>query len=70
MSLNNIKAERARYGYTREDVAKMVGVSKNSVKNWEDDIGTCKGAHLLILSNVFGVSVDYLLGITDERARR
>lgn len=69
MSLNNIKAERARYGYTLEDVAKMLGVSKATVKNWEDDIGTCKGVHLLSLSNVFGVSVDYLLGVSDKRVR-
>lgn len=69
MSLNNIKAERARYGYTLEDVAKKLGVSKNTVRNWEDDIGTCKGAHLLSLSNVFGVSVDYLLGVSDKRVR-
>lgn len=69
MSLNNIKAERARYGYTLEDVAKMLGVSRATVKNWEDDIGTCKGVHLLSLSNVFGVSVDYLLGVSDKRVR-
>lgn len=69
MSLNNIKAERARYGYTLDDVAQMLGVSKNTVRNWEDDIGTCKGAHLLGLANVFGVSVDYLLGISDKRVR-
>lgn len=69
MTTNNIRAERARYGYTRDEVAKMLGVSKNTVKNWEDDIGTCKGVHLLSLSNVFGVSVDYLLGVTEKRLR-
>ncbi len=69
MSLNNIKAERARYGYTLDDVAQMLGVSKNTVRNWEDDIGTCKGVHLLSLANVFGVSVDYLLGVSDKRVR-
>lgn len=69
MTTNNIRAERARYGYTRDEVAKMLGVSKNTVKNWEDDIGTCKGIYLLSLSNVFGVSVDYLLGVTEKRLR-
>lgn len=69
MSLNNIKAERVRYGYSRDEVAQMLGVSKNTIKNWEDDIGTCKGSYLLSLSNVFGVSVDYLLGISDRRVR-
>lgn len=70
MAPNNIKAECARFGYTRADIAQMLGVSKNSIKNWEEDIGTCKGAHLLSLSNIFGVSVDYLLGVSDERLRR
>jgi transcriptional regulator with XRE-family HTH domain len=65
--INNLKAERARYGWTCEEVAKMLGVHENTVQNWEKDIGTCKGTTLLSLSNIFGVSVDYLLGISDER---
>lgn len=67
---NNLKAERVRYGWTCEDVAKMLDVHENTVQNWERDIGNCKGATLLALSNIYGVSVDYLLGITDERKRR
>ena len=65
--INNLKAERALYGWTCEEVAKMLGVHENTVQNWEKDIGTCKGTTLLSLSNIFGVSVDYLLGISDER---
>lgn len=65
--INNLKAERARYGWTCEEVAKMLGVHENTVQNWEKDIGTCKGTTLLSLSNIFGVSVDYLLGLSDER---
>ena len=65
--INNLKAERARYGWTCEEVAKMLGVHENTVQNWEKDIGTCKGTTLLSLSSIFGVSVDYLLGISDER---
>lgn len=69
MALNNIKAERARYGYSRVEVAQMLGVSENTIVNWEKDIGTCKGLYLLGLSNIFGVSVDYLLGLTEKRLR-
>ena len=70
VKINNLKAERARYGWTCEDVAKMCGVHEKTVQNWERDIGSCKGSTLLELSNIFGVSVDYLLGLSDEKARR
>lgn len=70
MAGNNIKAERARYGYTQRELAKMLGVSYVSVKNWEKDIGSCKVSNILSLSNIFGVSSDYLIGLTDDRRRK
>lgn len=67
---NNIKLERVRYGWTQQEVAEMIGVSVYSIKNWERDLGSCKVLNLLALSNIFGVTPDYLLGITDRRERR
>lgn len=67
---NNIKVERTRFEYSREDLAKMLGVSTASVKNWENDIGSCKVSTLISLSNIFGVSLEYLVGLSDDRNRR
>ncbi len=69
--MNVIRAERARFGWTRKELAQMLGVAVNTVRNWEEDVGSCKGSHLIALSNVFGgVSIDYLLGIEEERRLR
>lgn len=69
MAENNIKVERARFGYSQTELAEMIGVSLQSIRNWEKDIGQCSGSNLLALCNVFGVSLDYLVGLTDRRER-
>lgn len=66
---NNLKSERVRLGYTQKELAEVIGVHPISIKNWEKNIGSCKVDYLLALSNVFGVSPEYLCGITEDRRR-
>jgi len=51
--------------YTQKELAEIVGASQQSVSRWvngptEPDIAT-----LIKCASIFGVSVDYLLGVTD-----
>ena len=64
-----IKLERARLGVSQMELAHRLGVNVVTLRGWEKDIGSCKAANLLSLSDIFGVSVDYLLEKTEERTR-
>lgn len=52
---------------SRKELAEKVGVSEFSIKNWEDDLNSCKVANLLSISKVFNVTPDYLIGLTETR---
>lgn len=62
MTENCIKAERARMNLTRPELAARIGVSVQTIENWERDIGPCSIKNLLKLMDVFGCSADYLVG--------
>lgn len=65
--ISNIRGERSRQDMTQEQLADKLGVSQSAVRSWES--GTTKPGpyQLLAMSDLFGCSVDYLLGRTDER---
>ncbi len=50
-------------------IAKILGVSVSTVSNYEQGVHLPDYKRLIILSNEFHVSVDYLLGVTDVQAR-
>lgn len=65
--ISNIRGERSRRDMTQEQLADCLKVAPSTIRSWED--GTTKpGPHLLVaMSDLFGCSIDYLLGRTDER---
>lgn len=58
---------RKERNLTQEELAKVLGVSRGAVSMWEIDQRTPDPPILQQIANYFGVSVDYLLGRTDER---
>lgn len=63
MKLNeNIAALRREKGYTQEQLAEMLGVSTQAVSKWECAASMPDISLLPRLSEIFDVSVDYLLG--------
>ena len=52
---------RKNAGMTQSDLAERLNVSRQAVSRWE--IGTAKPEfeNLIAISNIFGVSIDYLL---------
>lgn len=57
---------RKEYGYTRESLAKSLGISKYTLRNYE--LGATEPGHTFLkqISDFFHVSIDYLMGLTDE----
>lgn len=58
---DKIIALRKKYGWTQEDLAEKVGVSRQSVSKWEGAQSVPDLEKILQLANLFGVSTDYLL---------
>lgn len=55
---------RMSFGWTQVQLAQKLGVTKQTVSNWENDNIQPSIDMLVKLSNIFNVSTDYLLGLT------
>ena len=58
---------RKEKNITQEQLAEMLGVSRQSVSKWESELGYPEAEKLIELSRRLGVSLDYLLR-GEERA--
>lgn len=56
-----LKTHRARLGLSQEALADLVYVSRQTISNWENDKSYPDIHSLLLLSNVFQVSLDQLI---------
>lgn len=57
----HIKEHRARLGMSQEELAEAIFVSRQTISNWETDRTYPDVQSLLLLSNLFCVSVDSLI---------
>lgn len=55
---------RMSFGWTQVQLAQKLGVTKQTVSNWENDNIQPSIDMLVKLSYIFNVSTDYLLGLT------
>lgn len=58
-----IRELRCACGWSQVELAKRLGLSKQTVSNWENDNIQPSIEMLMRLAKVFGVSTDYLLGL-------
>lgn len=56
-----LKGLRKEKGYSQEEMAELLEVSRQAVSKWESDRGIPEIDKLLQISNMFGVTLDYLL---------
>lgn len=68
MRYPNIEAERARNSMTKATMAKAIGVSPDTVKNWQDGNNEIPASKIVALADLFSVTTDYILGRTATRA--
>lgn len=64
----NIEAERARHGLTVDEVVKELGVCRKTYYNWIKK-GKIPREKLEKLADMFSVSTDYLLGLTNPYSK-
>jgi transcriptional regulator with XRE-family HTH domain len=67
MHANRLKELRLEQNWTMEEVGKKVGIKKSSYASYEQAYRQPPLEKLKSFSKLYGVSVDYILGLTDER---
>lgn len=66
---DKIIEERKKNGWSQEELASKLGVSRQAVSKWESSGSIPDLQRILLMSELFGVTTDYLLKdeIEDER---
>ena len=60
---------RKRKGWSQEELAEQLGVTRQSVSKWEGAQSVPDIQKIIQMSEIFGVTTDYLLGLEDKRSR-
>lgn len=63
MIAERIKMLRENKHLSQTELSKRLGITRSSINAWEMGISTPSTTYLVELSNIFHVSVDYLLGL-------
>lgn len=66
MIADRIKQLRASNNMTQADLAKKLNITRSSVNAWEMGISTPSTTYIVELSQLFKVSTDYLLGLSNN----
>lgn len=61
MDCNNLKLYRKRNGYTQEQIAEKIGVTRQTVAKWERGEAVPDIENIVALADVYGVTVDSLV---------
>lgn len=65
--MNRVKELRNEKKLTQDVLAKKLGITQAALSKWETGKSQPDQRTLLILSDIFGVSIDYILGNTEQR---
>ena len=63
----NIDAERVRSKWSQQHMIELMDVSLRTWRNWMAGKSEIPSSKLLKMAELWGVSTDYLLGLTDVR---
>lgn len=67
MKYENIRNIRIDRGYTQKQIAEYLGISQNTYSQYEVGILNYPVDAIVKLSAFYGVSTDYLLGLTNRK---
>lgn len=65
-----LKLLRIEKGLTQKEIAEFLGIATNAYQNYEYDKREMNITVLKTLADYFDVSIDYLVGRSDNPARR
>lgn len=67
MNTNRIKDLRFEQAWTQKYISEKLGINRRTYSGYENGNRTIPPEILVKLAGIYHVSVDYLLGVTDER---
>ena len=65
-----LRTLRRRNGFTQKALAETILVSRETVRNWENDLREPSCSSLKDLAALYHVTADYILGISDKKVIR
>lgn len=68
MNLPIIESERIKRNMSKNEFADFLGVSRRTIQNWQNGKTEMPLSKLIKAAQLFGCSVDYLLGLDDHVA--
>ena len=63
-----LKERRERAGYTQAELARFFGMDASLIQRWETGITEPTISECLVLSKLYGISLDEMFGAFDARA--
>ena len=63
---DRIKYLRDKAGIKQVELAKRLGISRSAVNSWEMSLSVPSVANIIEMTQIFHVSTDYLLGLSDR----
>ena len=67
MKFENIRSLRIDRGYTQKQIGEYLGISQNTYSQYEIGVLNYPVDVIIKLAQFYGVSTDYLLGLTNEK---
>lgn len=64
--MNNLRKLRHEYGLQQKDFAESLGISKSTYNQYENEVREPKSDFWIAVSEKYRVSIDYLMGLTDN----
>lgn len=64
------KELREQHGYTCKQIANLFGISERAYRHYESNPKQSHIVRIIILANFYDVTIDYLLGLTDESQKK
>ena len=64
---DRLKKLRNKYGYTQKGLSEVLGIKQTTISNYEKGLRFPDADKLKQISNLFNVSIDYLLGENDNK---
>lgn len=61
MEFNNLKFFRKKNGYTQEQIAERIGVSRQAVAKWENGEAMPDVENIIALADIYEVTIDSLV---------
>ena len=67
MKFKRLKDLREDHDLFQKQIAQVLGISQQYYSEYEKGNGTIPISHLITLAKYYGTSIDYIVGLTDEK---